>query len=195
MGRKYWVVTFVFILIGWSFLTNGISNAPAQEKQRTFVGVSMCQTCHNGKVAEKDAATPSSAIWKDSSHAKAYESLASDQAKAAAKEKGIADPQKAPECLACHVTAYGIDAQYLGKKYRAEDGVQCESCHGAGGDYASNIKVKNAIKKGEADPATVGLIVKPDEKTCVQCHNDKSPTFKGFNFAEKVKVIAHPILK
>lgn len=195
MVKKYWVITLVVIFVGWSFMTNGVSNAPAQEKQRNFVGASTCQTCHNGKIAEKTATTTSAAVWKDSPHARAYETLANDQSKAVAKEKGLADAQKAPECLKCHVTAQGLEAQYLGKKYRAEDGVGCETCHGAGGDYASNIKVKNAIKNGEADPATVGLIVKPDEKICVQCHNDKSPTFKGFDFAEKAKLIAHPINK
>ena len=27
----------------------------------------------------------------------------------------------------------------------------------------------------------------------MQCHNDKSPTFKGFVYAEMYKKIAHPI--
>ncbi|MDQ7053400.1 MAG: hypothetical protein Q9P14_11070 [candidate division KSB1 bacterium] len=41
-----------------------------------------------------------------------------------------------------------------------------------------------AISKGEIDPASVGLI-KPDEKTCKNCHNEKSPTFKEFDYGEK----------
>jgi hypothetical protein len=29
------------------------------------------------------------------------------------------------------------------------------------------------------------------EKTCLQCHNKNSPTFKGFDFAEAMKVGIH----
>ena len=36
-----------------------------------------------------------------------------------------------------------------------------------------------------------GLIM-PTEEVCVACHNDESPHFKGFDFAEYVKQITHP---
>jgi hypothetical protein len=32
----------------------------------------------------------------------------------------------------------------------------------------------------------------PDEKLCIGCHNEESPTYKEFNYAEAVKQIAHP---
>ena len=38
---------------------------------------------------------------------------------------------------------------------------------------------------------TKGLII-PDEALCKTCHNEKSPTFKGFNYAEMNAKIAHP---
>jgi hypothetical protein len=35
-----------------------------------------------------------------------------------------------------------------------------------------------------------GMII-PDEALCKQCHNEESPTFKGFNYAEYLAKIAH----
>ena len=36
-----------------------------------------------------------------------------------------------------------------------------------------------------------GMVV-PNEKTCTTCHNEESPTFKGFDFATYNEKIAHP---
>jgi hypothetical protein len=32
----------------------------------------------------------------------------------------------------------------------------------------------------------------PTAETCHGCHNEESPTFKDFNFEERVAQIAHP---
>ncbi|RMG29061.1 MAG: cytochrome C554 [Methanobacteriota archaeon] len=161
-------------------------NLWAQETQRTYVGVRKCKTCH-----KKPEQGEQYRIWSESKHAKAYETLGGPEAMKIAKEKGIENPQEAPECLKCHVTAYGVDAKFLGPKYKKEDGVGCESCHGPGGDYYKK-KTMKAIRAGEIDPASVGLI-KPDEKVCTKCHNEESPNYKPFNFEEFKKKIAHPI--
>lgn len=153
--------------------------------QREFVGATKCKMCH--KTPEQGQQF---AIWEASAHAKAYATLAGEKAKEIAKAKGIADPQKADECLQCHVTGHGVAAEFLGTKYDVAEGVSCESCHGAGGDYYKK-KTMEGIASGEIEAASVGL-VKPDEKLCQQCHNEKSPTYKEFKFAERVKQIAHP---
>jgi hypothetical protein len=64
--------------------------------------------------------------------------------------------------------------------------VQCERCHGAGADYA-----KIPVMKDRAKSIANGLVI-PDENTCRGCHNETAPGFKGFNFKEAVKKIAHP---
>ncbi len=151
-----------------------------------FTGAAKCKMCHN-----KAKSGEQYAKWSESPHAGAFATLASDAAKAVATEKGLGDPQQAAECLKCHVTAYGVDAALLGKKYSVEEGVGCESCHGAGDDYDSN-KIMKAITAGTTDGTTVGLTA-IDEATCTGCHNDESPTFKGFDFAEYSAKIAHPI--
>ena len=120
----------------------------------------------------------------------AYATLAGDAAKEAGKKAGIeGDPQKSPKCLKCHVTAYGVDAKLLGPKYSMEDGVECESCHGPGGDY-----MKLSIMKDKEKAIANGLVM-PTEKSCLTCHNDESPTFTKFVYKEMYPKIAHPIPK
>ena len=81
--------------------------------------------------------------WSESGHAKAFEVLASDRAKEVAKEKGIEDPQKADACLKCHVTGHGKPAEEFASGFKAEMGVQCESCHGPGDQHMKD-RVKAA---------------------------------------------------
>jgi hypothetical protein len=156
------------------------------EAQRMFVGSAKCKTCH-----KTEAQGEQFPIWEKSAHAGAYATLASDKAKEIAKEKGIEDAQKADACLKCHVTGHGVDAKFLGTKYAATDGVGCESCHGAGGDYYKKSAMVS-VAKGEVEGASIGLMT-PDEKTCVVCHNEESPTFDGFDFKKMVAAIAHPV--
>lgn len=158
-----------------------ILQSTAGDGDHAFVGADKCKMCHNS-----EAKGAQYTKWSQTPHAKAYAALASEPAKKIASEKGIADPQKAAECLKCHVTGHGMPAEKLTDKYKVEDGVGCESCHGAGGDYW-----KMDVMKDQAKSIAAGLVI-PDEKTCTKCHNSESPTFKGFNFKEAAAKIAHP---
>jgi len=42
----------------------------------------------------------------------------------------------------------------------------------------------------EIKPESVGLVI-PTEETCKRCHNEKGPSFKGFNFKEMFAKIEH----
>ncbi len=142
--------------------------------QNKYVGVKMCGMCHKG---EKKGSQLE--IWQKSEHAKAFEVL-----KSAAAEKIKKDASKAADCLECH--AITADAKLT------PDGVQCELCHGAGSAYKSVMKDKaKAIAAGLVDFKDNAAI----EKTCKKCHNEKSPTFKGFKFEQMWAKIKHPIPK
>ena len=169
----------VFGVVFVSVMLIAFSGPAAAE--HNYVGVDSCKMCH--KKAETGDQYGS---WQKSKHAGAYETLASDKSKEIAAAKGIDNPQGNGECLKCHVTGYGLDASRYDKKYTMEEGVGCESCHGPGSDY-KNIKIMKDIEQAKAN----GLII-PTEETCKQCHNEKSPTFKGFNFEERNAEIAHP---
>lgn len=177
--RRIHLLVVAFIL----FFTMAIF---AQEK-KTFIyqGSASCKKCHFTK---KSGAAYK--VWEGTKHAQAFEVLASEQAMTIAKGKGIADPQKADECLQCHVTAHGVDAKLLGPKFSHEEGVGCEVCHGAGSEY-NDKEVKEAVVAGKMDAKSVGLL-KPTEADCKKCHNENSPSYKPFDFEKAKKEIAHP---
>jgi hypothetical protein len=132
-----------------------------------YIGAAKCKMCHNkpdkGEQFNKWAAGP---------HANAMSSLSAEEA-------------KDPKCLKCHSTAAAVDAKMIAT-LKPEEGVSCESCHGPGSLYKSN-----AVMKSQEQSIAKGLII-PTEETCRTCHNEESPTFKGFDFAEYSAKIAHP---
>lgn len=153
----------------------------------TYIGADQCGMCHK---TEKQGSQLS--IWKNSNHSKAYETLKTDKANQIAKEKGFSTPAvETQECLKCHVTGYNLDKSMLGNKFKIEDGVQCETCHGPGSGY-KDMKVM----KDRALAIKNGLIVHEEkEKFCITCHNAESPTYTGFEFEEYWSKIKHDILK
>jgi len=180
MKRTILILVAAMMVVGMS--------TPVLAEDALYIGAAKCFTCH-----KKDKSGNQMQKWLDSGHSKAYETLASDASKAIAAEMGIEDPQKAEQCLKCHVTAAGAPAEAFDPKgkYALEDGVGCESCHGAGSTYKS-MKVMKAITSGDTDGASVGLVT-PTAETCTVCHNEESPTFKAFNFEEAFKKIDHSI--
>lgn len=159
--------------------------AKAESGGWTFIGADGCKMCHKTEKSGDQYGK-----WLESKHAKAFATLASEEAKAVATKAGVqGNPQEAAECLSCHVTAHGAKAELLGEKFAKEEGVSCESCHGAGSGY----KPKKIMEDQAASIAN-GLVL-PTEALCKTCHNEKSPTFKGFNYEEMVAKIAHPTPK
>jgi hypothetical protein len=128
-------------------------------------------------------------LWSESPHANAFATLASEQSLEIAKEMGIGNPQEADECLKCHVTGHGEGE--LAALILPENGVGCESCHGAGSAYKKKSIMK-AITAGEQDGEALGLITITEE-TCTACHNEESPTFKDFDYEVRVLEMAHPV--
>jgi hypothetical protein len=179
------VVAVVAVWSLYSYVGTASAEDAKEEAKRTYVGAAKCKTCH-----KKEAAGAQFVKWSESAHAGAFATLASPEALEIGKKVGVEKPQESDTCLRCHVTGHGVAAELLGTKYAKEDGVGCESCHGAGGDYYKK-KTMAGIVAGEIDRTTVGL-TRPTTETCEGCHNDQSPTFKGFKFDEYSKKIAHP---
>jgi hypothetical protein len=169
--------------------------APA--KDHKFTGVKKCRSCH-----KKDDIGNQYKAWQESKHATAFETLASDQAREWAAERGIDDPQKADECLKCHSTAHGVPDKMVSIKFDRTAGVQCEACHGAGKDYA---KRRIMFDPDRLDLALAKGLVPQTEEVCITCHNDESPAWDperytlsdgtkvGFDYDQAVEAIAHPV--
>ena len=157
--------------------------AMAKMPMHKYVGSQTCKMCHN-----TEASGMQYDKWMASPHAKAYAVLADSAAIEVGKKLGVDKPQENAHCLECHVTGYGAPAEQKEATLKMAEGVGCEVCHGPGSDYKSMAIMKDKAKAMEA-----GLVM-PTEKTCVDnCHNEKSPTYKTFVFADAAKIIAHPI--
>ena len=148
--------------------------------QHAYVGVKGCTMCHKSEKQGQQLA-----IWEKSRHAGAYTTLTTAKANEIAKSKGITTPAaEAKECLGCHTITGDVGAA------DPKQGVQCESCHGAGADYKSM-----SVMKVRADAVGKGLVAFADkaaaEAQCKKCHNEKSPTAKAFNYDESWGKIAH----
>jgi len=177
MNKRF--LTLAVAVAVLSLISCGLVSGEAQHK---YVGVKKCAMCHKAEAKGNQYGK-----WLSSKHAKAYERLASPEAQETAKKRGITgNPQEAPQCVKCHVTGYGEDAGLFTESFVKSDGVQCESCHGAGGDYLSL-----SVMKDKAKAMAAGLIM-PTKEVCVKCHNPESPNYKEFNYDESFKEIAHP---
>ncbi len=145
-----------------------------------YIGASKCKMCHM-KPAKGDQYN----VWLKGLHAGAMKTLANEESKKIAAELGIADPTTDPACIKCHATVGSVDAKLVASA-KMDEGVSCESCHGPGSMYKGASIMKNrelAMQKG---------LVIPTEEVCKTCHNEESPTYKPFNYAEKAALIAHP---
>jgi hypothetical protein len=181
--KKFAVVLMVIGLAAFLMSTVAMAQekaAPAAAAHK-YIGAGKCKMCHNSPAKGEQFKK-----WSESSHAKAFATLATPEALEIGKKLGVEKPQESEKCLVCHVTAYSAPAASKEATLTNADGVGCESCHGAGSDY-KDMKVM----KDHAAAVAAGLKV-PDEKLCVTCHNEKSPTYKKFVFAEFAKQIAHP---
>lgn len=179
MSRK--LLALVVLAIMGGMMTGLVSDAVAGHE---LIGASKCKMCHKAKTGDQWG------IWEGSKHATAFTTLGTDAAKKIATEKGLGDPQTEEACLKCH-TSQG----FLGRdvvinatgKYEDAEGVGCEACHGPGSDYKSKKVMEDA-----AAAKAAGLIMEKTEAFCTKCHNEESPTYKGFDLAERWEAIKHP---
>jgi hypothetical protein len=170
-----------------------------------YVGSNGCKMCH-----KKEEKGSQFSKWEATAHAKAFETLKSEAAAKIAADKGLTvDAWKTPECVICHTTGFdnggyeinddsfwnpATDDKIANKAVKRMNGLQavgCEVCHGAGSKYKSS-KIMKSIYAGEAEGKDFGLN-QISEETCLVCHNENSPTFKPFNYTERIKKIEHPM--
>lgn len=154
------------LLLACFLIFIGSNYVTAQEYD--YIGAAKCKMCHN-----KPAVGGQYKQWAGTKHAKAMESL-----EGAEKEDS--------KCLKCHSTAGSVDESLIAS-LTVKEGVSCESCHGAGSGYKSKTTMQDRDKA-----LAKGLLI-PTEETCLECHNEESPHFKGFNYEEYLEKIVHPI--
>lgn len=172
-------VNGVFIVAGVALVIglSAVSAGAAEPDASLYAGNTSCKMCH--KKPEKG---DQYGKWLASPHAKAFEMLASAEAKEAGAKVGVADPQKSGKCLKCHSTAYNFTESVATDKIAPEEGVTCESCHGPGKNYKSK-----AVMEDREKCIAAGMVY-PATKSCERCHNDKAPSWKADRYTTKAGV-------
>lgn len=133
----------------------------ADTKKPIYVGARACGSCHSGAGIGHQYSK-----WLHSKHAMAYAVLAKPESLQIVKLSGLRQkPEKAPICLGCHSTASTAEEWEKDDAFRAEDGVQCEFCHGPGSEYMQVMRDPVARMKA-------GLRM-PGEEVCMGCHVEK----------------------
>lgn len=138
-----------------------------------YIGATKCKACHIKQYKS----------WAKTPMASAFESL-KPGVKAEAKKNAGLDPDRDythdSGCLECHTTGYGRPGGFKSIEETPKlANVQCESCHGPGGNYREIMKTDKEFKL--ADIKSVGFVMpSEDEQGCLTCHGERSP------FNEKV---------
>ena len=163
------------------------SDPGVHDRHPIYVGVRACAKCHAGKAAGHQVG-----LWRASAHSGAYACLWSPQSKKIAELSGIPEePQESAMCLGCHATGSRVEAWEKEDEFLLEDGVQCETCHGPGSEYANNEVMMDREK------AMMAGLRMPRPRDCMMCHNVKGShvavlSAPQLDVAMGMKKIAHP---
>lgn len=177
-------------------------SAPVFAKEAQYVGVKKCKSCHKKKKLGN-----AYKIWTDTKHSHSYKTLLTAKAKKDGKRAGLkTSPEKAFECLVCHVTAPEAPRSKFKKTFKVEDGITCESCHGPGSRYRKKKimkKLRKEYKQGGNKLAKKYEYDHGSESTCAdRCHKEeltingvtyKNNFYKKFDIKKEMKTIAHPL--
>jgi hypothetical protein len=146
---------------------------PALSTPDRMLGVASCagSTCHaatrafEGRQIRQDEYF----VWqRQDRHAQAFRTLRGERARGIAARLGWGSPEQAEGCLVCH--AQPADPAARGAKFDIEEGIGCETCHGAAGRWISaHADFKSADQK-IAQGMTPTWDAETRAKLCSGCH-------------------------
>lgn len=152
-----------------------------------YIGSRACGQCHEGAEMGRQYSK-----WLGTKHSKAWAALAMKESAEISRISGLREPpQKSPVCLGCHAAASDTEAWERDETFHIEDGVQCESCHGPGSEYANQQTMRD--KKA----AMMAGLRMPAERICMVCHIEKGShttvlKSEKFDYKKYMALIAHP---
>lgn len=141
---------------------------------RVHLGVASCAAgvCHG-----KGAQDQQSNVWlnefriwsSEDRHARAYQTLLSDESKTIAAKLGLPSAQGAKMCLDCH--ADNVQTSKRGPKFQISDGVGCEACHGGAESWIETHTEPDATHRSNL---AQGMLATEDinvrAQICLSCH-------------------------
>lgn len=110
------------------------------------------------------------ATWyKNEAHSQAWKTLTTKESKIIGGHLGIKNPESAKLCLDCHAT--NVDRSRQGEKFKINEGVTCESCHGPAERW---IKPHTARESTHSQNVSLGMIdlvsLSERSRICMDCH-------------------------
>ncbi len=177
-------------------VAGAVGLAAGAEGEPVYVGVGVCLSCHAG-----NAGVP----WTATAHARSYLVLGTGYEEMvlgnAHRMVDIGHGREIVEaaerlgqetdCLSCHATAAGATTAQRAETFHLEDGVQCEACHGPGGEHVAQ---RRAAEIGEDSNVELKRL-KATLDGCQRCHRPKPShavlETEPFEPAARWKTIAH----
>ncbi len=149
--------------------------AAAQTAPARYTGTGSCSSsnCHGNAQPVKGSEILHNEYYtwtKHDKHSQAFTNLTKAPGRRMASLMGLGDPTKEKLCLSCHAT-YVPSKELQGENYSLEDGVSCESCHGAAEHWLSSHAETGAthqqnLARGLADTVTLTKRA----QLCLSCH-------------------------
>lgn len=164
-----------YVLLAASLLTGTTwaqQTAEGVDSEPAHLGVASCSasTCHGSTVpfADSNVLQNEFRTWYElDPHARAYQTLLTDESAKIASKLGIESAESADMCLTCHADNVAVEKR--GADFRIKDGVGCEACHGGAESYLKSHTLQSHI-----DNLSAGLRKTEDPlvrgKLCVTCH-------------------------
>ena len=157
---------------GVTLFANAVSAEPNASGQ--YVGVGSCSSsqCHGSvsprestKVLQNEYST-----WKKHDpHSRAWQMLLNEDSKRIAHHLGISAPEKEPLCLECHSTH--VQKGSAQSTFQVEDGVGCESCHGAAEKWLAPHAARDSSHANNVRLGMTELSSPSSQATlCLSCH-------------------------
>jgi Cytochrome c554 and c-prime len=146
-----------------------------RESGGAFVGSTGCKSssCHGGAGLKRSQYI----TWSQKDfHTKAYALLLNARSERIAEGLGIAGAQSSARCTVCHSPFQSVAPSRLTHTAHPDEGVSCESCHGAAGgwlrghtrtDWTYNTRVAAGMRDLR------NLYVRAN--ACVACHQNLAP--------------------
>ena len=179
------VVAFVIAVTGAASAETTAPNTPATLPYHATdksMGVVNCANslCHGSVQPIKDSNVLQTeyVTWsRVDKHARSYRALFNEQSLRIARNLGLAKPPNEEKlCLDCH--AHNVPVALRGERFKFDDGVSCEACHGPAGRWLESHVQDGAT---HADNLKAGLYPTADPvaraRLCLSCHFGNADRF------------------
>jgi Cytochrome c554 and c-prime len=168
--RRFIIFLASFFALSAALFAKEMKQTP--EPSALFVGAVGCKSssCHGGAGEKRSQYI----TWsRQDFHTRAFAILLDARSVRIAETVGTGEAQSSARCTVCHSPFQSFAPMRLASNARADDGVSCESCHGAAGSWLrghtrSDWNYAMRVTAGMRDLRS--LYVRAN--TCVACHQN-----------------------